>query len=89
MYELIAEYEDLYQEKIGGPFMAHDHEEIVALFTSLEKASTYVRKARLKKPGRRSFGSPQPFRCQSLLSNAVSVRIEPHMLDAAIIDPEL
>lgn len=88
MYELIAEYNDFYQEEIGGPFKDHPCEEIVALFSSMYLAGRYIRKARLKNPVR-GVASTRVFRKNSLLYNAVAARIESHTPTDLPLNPTL
>ena len=52
MYALVGHYNDVSQEKVGGPFLDHCYEEIVALFTTEEKAKKYIKKNTLKNPVR-------------------------------------
>lgn len=89
MWALIAEYSDIYQEKIGGPFLDHYSEEIVALFSSFEAAAAYRAKSLLKHPKRRNYGSDVVFRQRSLLRAAEGARIEEYEEPSYPIDPEL
>lgn len=90
MFLLIGEKGDLYQEKVGGSFVEHPTEEIVAKFSTEVKAKEYVRKSRLKNPHRRSFSGTYPFRRSSLLSGYNSCRIEEEEPKLEpVIDPEL
>ncbi len=70
MFELIASYEDIEQEKIGGPFVSRFSEEVVALFTSRTLAKLYIQKSKLKNPIRQTWASTRVFRQNSLLRGA-------------------
>lgn len=89
MYELVAVYNDIGQDKIGGPFVDHYREEVVALFTSKELADNYIKLSRLKNPIRRTFASTRVFRRNSLLRNAESAFIQPKEDPLLVIDPTL
>ncbi len=70
MYELVAVYNDVAQDKIGGPFTDHYRREVVAVFTDGVKGQRYIRLAKLKTRVRESFGSDRVFRDRSLLRGA-------------------
>lgn len=75
MFELIALYEEVSQDKIGGPFTSHFTEEIIGLFHEHTLAELYIEKSKLKNPIRQTFASTRVFRKNSLLSRAVSARV--------------
>lgn len=90
MFELIASYEDIEQDKIGGPFGSRFSEEVVALFTSRPLAELYIRKAKLKNPIRQTFASTRVFRKSSLLGRAVSAYVvEESAKVSHVVDPVL
>lgn len=47
--------ENVYQDKIGGPFEAHYDKETVCGFFDLEKAKQYITDSRLDKPIKKSY----------------------------------
>jgi hypothetical protein len=68
MWELWGMSEEIGQEYIGGDFKTYYSHELVARFSTLEKAQEYVEGARLskrKKAG--SFGVDRVFKKNSLL----------------------
>ena len=89
MFALIGTEIDVYQEFISGPFEEHEEKDIIALFTTEEKAKAYIEKSRLKKPIRESFSSEKPFRATSLLRNCTYAEIEEWIQPEYPIDPEL
>lgn len=89
MWALIAEYNDVYQERIGEPFEDHYSEEVVALFSSEERARAYEQASRLAQRQRRSFASDRVYRHRSLLCRAESARIEEWVEPSYPVDPVL
>ena len=81
-WQIIGVDNEVYQEKIGEAFLDHYSERIVATFDSEEAARSYVKKAKLKHPKRRSFGSTVTFRTDSLLRHYESAYIEPVIEEA-------
>ena len=65
---IIGTSNDVYQDKIGEPYLDHYAEEVIATFDTKEMAEDYIKKSRLKQPKRRSFASTIMFRSKSLLS---------------------
>ncbi len=49
-YIIVGMTENVYQDKIGGPFESHYDKEIVCGFLDLEKAKQYIVDSRLDKP---------------------------------------
>jgi hypothetical protein len=88
-YALIAEYNDVYQEKIGESFLDHHSEEIVALFDDEQDAKNYIKESKLKQPKRQAFSSPIIFKSKSLLSCAESARVEPYGEPEYPLNPKL
>lgn len=76
MYVIIGEINEIYQEKIAGPFTDHWSEEHIATFDTESDAQRYIRESRLKKTKRVSYGSDVVFRSNSLLCNCCGARVE-------------
>lgn len=46
----------MYQDTIGGEFVAHPNKEIVQVFRTQEDAENFVKNRKLKKPVRKGYG---------------------------------
>lgn len=86
MYRLIGESIEV--DPCHGEMLAHDSREVVALFTTKEKAEAYVEAARLKSP-RREWGGTFPFRQSSLLAHFQYAEIEEAKAEEYPIDPAM
>ena len=86
MYRLIGERVEI--DSSYGDMISHDVREVVALFTTREKAKAYVEAARLKSP-KRTWGGMLPFRQSSFLSRFQYVEIEEVGAEEYPIDPVL
>jgi hypothetical protein len=58
-YIIVGMKENVYQDKIGGPFESHYDKEIVCGFFDLEKAKQYIIDSRLDKPIKKSYSGFQ------------------------------
>lgn len=76
MYALKAEYEEVYQEKIGGSFVTDSTTDIVALFDDENDAKEYIKKSKLKKKREQTYASDIVFKQNSLLSGATRAWVE-------------
>jgi len=88
MWAIVGEFDEVYQERIGGNFEHHRSEEIVALFTSRQLAKAYMEKNRLKTVRRESFSGDRAFRQNSLLSRCEGAYIQEYFEPEYPIDPE-
>lgn len=68
MFELVGIINDVSQDKIGGPFLDHEREEVVATFDNEKDALAYIKKARLKQRKYNTYVSDDVFRKKSLLA---------------------
>ena len=64
------------QDIIGGPWVEHPSKDLIAVFTSFEKASQYVSRSRLKNPKHFTWGNSKVFRNGSLLAVYEDCEIE-------------
>lgn len=85
-YELWGYEENISQDKIGGPFIKHGKWELVAVFTTLEKAESYIKKSRLKNI-KKSWSGDQVFKNNSILRNHQDCEIREFI--EPVIDPEI
>lgn len=76
MYNLIGEFEEVYQESIGGSFKIHNYTDIVATFDDKKDAEKYIEKSKLKNSVTQSFAPKKVFKSKSLLRNCVDAYIE-------------
>ena len=67
MYKLTGVRVDVGQDIIGGPFVDHCSEEVVAFFDDFKDANNYIKKSKLKHRKRQSYASDIVFRRNSLL----------------------
>ena len=86
MYRLIGESTEL--DWSYGDVISNDVREVVALFTTREKAEAYVEAARLKSP-KREWGGMYPFRQNSLLARFQYAEIEEVGAEEYPTDPVL
>ncbi len=91
MFALYGIRRDYHQHLIGGEFEPTDTRDLVAVFTTEEKAKSYVKKAKLKNQVRRhAFGQPKMFRKSTLLGYYDYAEIEQYSTPVEpIIDPEI
>ena len=87
MFLLIGEQENIYQNSIDDNFTSHPSEEILAKFTTKDKAEEYVKQNTLKTP-RRRWCCQYPYRTKSLLCNCNSHRIEEETKEFIPINPK-
>ena len=85
---LIGEEDNISQDFIGGNFVEHPTEEVVAYFTSYDKANAYVDKRLLKHPKHESFFGMRIFKNDSSMSIYNRYRIEKYFHHEIPIDPE-
>lgn len=76
MYVIIGETNEVYQERYDEAFLDHYSEECIATFDTEKDAKAYLKKSRLKKTKRVSYGSDIVFRASSLLCNCCGARVE-------------
>lgn len=89
-YEVIGISDNLHQDKVGGPFTEHPTEEVVARFTSLDKAKKFIKKCKLKKERHESFYGPVKFKKNSLLGYYNHAEIGTYHVEPEIpVDPEI
>jgi len=62
VYIVIGTTEGVYQDEIGGNFVAHPDKEIVSVFAKQEDAENFVKNRKLKKPEKRSFGDTSHYK---------------------------
>lgn len=87
MFLLIGEQENIYQNSIDDNFTSHPSEEILAKFTTKDKAEEYVKQNTLKTP-RRGWCCQYPYYTKSLLCNCNSYRIEEETKKFIPINPK-
>lgn len=56
VYIVIGTRENVYQDTIGGQFIAHPDKEIVEAFRTQEDAENFVKNSKLKKPKHERYG---------------------------------
>jgi len=79
MFEVIGVRNSVYQEKIGEPFLDHYSEETVATFDYEKDAEKFIRKSKLKKPWRQTFGSIITFKKETLLRDYEDAYVQEHL----------
>lgn len=89
MFAIKARYEHYNQVGIGGEWEVTETEDIVALFSTRERAEEYIEKSRLKQVRRRTFAPNVIFRSNSLLSTASEAWVEEYVSECYDVDPEI
>ena len=56
VYIVIATRENVFQDTIGGEFIAHPDKEILKVFNNIDVARKFVSDAKLKKPLKKPYG---------------------------------
>jgi len=56
VYIVIGVKENVYQDKIGGPFISHKNKELICGFKTEEECIEYIKNQRLNKPKKQRFG---------------------------------
>lgn len=61
-YIIVGETENVYQDKIGGPFESHYNKELVCGFLDIEKAKQFIIDQRLKTPIKKTFSGTEHYK---------------------------
>ena len=78
MFDLIGLKNDIGQDRIGGNFLDHYEEKLIATFDNEKDAKDYIKKSKLKHIQKRSYASDKVFKSRSLLSSCESAWVEGH-----------
>jgi len=62
IYVVVGKSENVYQDKIGGPFDAHPDTEPVEAFCSMEAAKDFILSQKLKKTKKVSYGDSYSYK---------------------------
>jgi hypothetical protein len=74
-YTIWGTVNDIFQERIGEPFIDHSYQIRIATFDNSCDAEEYIKKSRLKKVVKESFSADKVFKKKSLLANCVDARV--------------
>lgn len=62
LFVVIGTKENVYQDKIGGQFLAHPDKEIVKIFSDENKAKNFIENSKLAKPKKVPYGDTSYYR---------------------------